>query len=76
MFAFGALASCQNVEPPAQGSVIDTREAMVSGINSAAVAIWDIAHEAQGESDELDPVLETTVDHDDSGGGGMGNTTA
>jgi hypothetical protein len=29
----------------------------------------------QGESDELDPVLEATVEHDDSGGGDTGNTT-
>ena len=49
-----ALAACQPAEPPAQRSVIDTREAMVAGINSAAVAIWEIANDAQGESGELD----------------------
>ena len=59
---FGALAACQPAEPPAQRSVIDTREAMVAGINSAAVAIWEIANDAQGESGELDPALMSDED--------------
>jgi hypothetical protein len=52
---FAALAACQPAEPAARQSVIDSREAMVAGINAAAVAIWDIAQDAQGESGELDP---------------------
>ena len=35
--------------------MIDTREAMVAGVNPAAVAIWDITNEAMDEDGELDP---------------------
>lgn len=59
LVAFTALAACQTASPSAQQATIDTREAMVAGINSAAVAIWDIAHEAQGEEGELDPARMT-----------------
>ena len=56
----GTLAAClSSNELRAQLGVIETRETMVAGINSAAVAIWDIAHEAQGEDGELDPVRMT-----------------
>jgi hypothetical protein len=54
--AYGALASyLAAAEPSSRHTAIDTREAMVSGINSAAVAIWDISSEARGEEGELDP---------------------
>jgi len=53
--AFGALASCQTAVPPTRDQVIDTRVAMVAGVNPAAVAIWDITNEAMDEDGELDP---------------------
>jgi hypothetical protein len=57
---YGALASyLAAAEPVARHTVIDTREAMVAGINSAAVAIWDISSEARGEEGELDPTRMT-----------------
>jgi hypothetical protein len=52
----GALTSCQTVEPPAAQQVVNTRVAMVAGVNPAAVAIWDITNDAMDESGELDPV--------------------
>jgi len=56
----GSLAAClSSTELQAQLGVIETRETMVAGINSAAVAIWDIYHEAQDEDGELDPVRMT-----------------
>lgn len=54
--ALGALASCQTVGPPARGREIDTRVAMVAGVNPAAVAIWDITNEAMDEDGEIDPM--------------------
>jgi cytochrome c556 len=54
--ALGALASCQTTEPPVREPVLDTRVAMVAGVNPAAVAIWDITNEAMDDAGELDPV--------------------
>jgi hypothetical protein len=42
-------------EVPAHPRSIDTRHAMVAGINAAAVAIWDITNAASGDDGELDP---------------------
>lgn len=55
--ALGLLASCRTAEPPVRGQVVDTREAMVAGINPAALAIWDITNEDRDDAGELDPAL-------------------
>ena len=56
----GTLASClTSTELNAQLGVIETRDAMVQGINSAAVAIWDITQAAPAEDGELDPAYMT-----------------
>lgn len=51
------LASCQTGQPVAQTGAVDTHEAMVSGINPAALAIWDVSNKAMGEAGGLDPAL-------------------
>jgi cytochrome c556 len=52
--ALGGLASCHTAEPLVRQSAIDTREAMIAGVNPAATAISDIANAATGEGGELD----------------------
>lgn len=56
LLVLGALVACQTVAPPARGPMVDTREAMVAGVNPAAVAIWDITNEAMDDTGALDPM--------------------
>ena len=51
------LASCQTVQPAKQTRVVETREAMIDGVNPAALTIWDIGNNALADSGVLDPAL-------------------
>lgn len=59
LLAAAMLAGCQTTPPaPAVAvKVVDTREAMVAGINPAAIAIWDITNAAMDDSGEFDAAL-------------------
>lgn len=54
LIAASTLAGGQAAAPREQTTVIDTREAMVAGINPAAVEIWDVMNAARAEGGELD----------------------
>ena len=51
------LASCQAVPPTELSGAVDTHDAMVRGINPAALAIWDVSNNAMSETGGLDPTL-------------------
>lgn len=51
LFGAGALAQ--------SGPDLHTRQAMIDGVNPAAVAIWDVTNSAIDEEGTLDPVLMT-----------------
>ena len=51
------LASCQTVQPTKPRRVVETREAMIDGINPAALTIWDIGNNALADSGALDSAL-------------------
>ena len=53
----GALAACQTAEVTVREPVVDTRVAMVAGVNPAVATIWDITNAAMDEGGELDPAL-------------------
>jgi hypothetical protein len=55
--AAGLLASCQAVPPTSLSGTVDTHQAMVSAINPAALAIWEVTNNAMGETGGLDPAL-------------------
>lgn len=55
--AGAALASCQTAPPARQTRVVETREAMIEGVNPAALAIWDISSNAVADSGALNPGL-------------------
>lgn len=49
-----ALAACQTTAPEPTPSVVNTRDAMVDGINPAAITIWDITNAAMDDTGEFD----------------------
>lgn len=49
LFAATALAQ--------QGGTVQTRQAMVDGVNPAALAIWDVTNAAMNDEGGLDPAL-------------------
>ena len=51
------LASCQAVQSTGPSGAVDTHDAMVRGINPAALAIWDVSNNAMSETGGLDPAL-------------------
>jgi hypothetical protein len=51
------LASCQAGTPTTLSRAVDTHEAMVGGINPAALAIWDVGNKATSDTGAWDPAL-------------------
>jgi hypothetical protein len=51
------LASCQTISRPPAATSIETHEAMVDGLNPAAMAIWDVSDKARSETEGLDPAM-------------------
>jgi hypothetical protein len=57
------VSACETIPPAAQagsGSTVDVRQAMVDGVNPAALAIWDVGNNAvddagQPDASRLDP---------------------
>ena len=49
----GALAACQTTPSDPSASVVNTRDAMVDGINPAAITIWDITNAAMDDTGEF-----------------------
>lgn len=54
LFAGAALTSCQTTGPVAETRVVDTRKAMIDGINPAAAAIWHVTNNAMDDVGGLD----------------------
>lgn len=54
LVALAALASCQTTGPIAPPRIVNTREAMIDGVNPAALAIWDITNNAADDAGGLD----------------------
>ncbi len=50
-----ALASCQTAPLATDARVVDTREAMIDGVNPAALAIWVVRSNARADDGALDP---------------------
>jgi hypothetical protein len=51
------VAACETVPPVAQpvpGGTVDVRQAMVDGVNPAALAIWDVGNNAVNDAGEPD----------------------
>jgi hypothetical protein len=51
------LASCHASSPIPPSRAVDTHEAMVGGINPAALAIWDVGNKATSDTGAWDPAL-------------------
>ena len=50
------LGSCQTVPPATQTRMVETREAMIDGVNPAALTIWDIGNNALAVNRALSPL--------------------